>query len=170
MALPPKQEAVMTWILFAVFLAIFVAVVIGTLAALFFGFGELTDNERNVLFKAFIVEVGAAIFALFYSIFGLKRRQRARTRVRLNPVKYKDVNRFVGKTAVLSPSDENGGDLVEKRIRVLDDNGPYIPLELPDAAHGAYIAVDLGGERFSGSFVVGTYLVDMKKDEAENEH
>ena len=30
--------------------------------------------------------------------------------------------------------------------------------------------VDLGREQFSGSFVVGTYLVDMKKDEAENEH
>ena len=170
MPVPKKQQNLMRWILFWVFLSLFIAVVIGTLGALFFGFGHLTDSERDVLFKVFIVEIGAAIIALFYSIFGLKRPGAEATRLRLDSGKFSDVQRLIGKAAVLSPSRADGCSLDDINIKVLDDNGPYIPLELPDSAYSAYITVDTGRKRYSGSFIVGTYIVKLSEEEAENEY
>ncbi|MCK4787715.1 MAG: hypothetical protein KAV87_28435 [Desulfobacteraceae bacterium] len=41
--------------------------------AVFLGIGSLSESERGILFRVFIGEIGAAVIALFYSIFGLKR-------------------------------------------------------------------------------------------------
>ena len=167
MPLPPKQEALMRWILFGVFLSIFVMAVAGTLGALFFGFGHLTDRERDVLFTTFIVEVGAAIGVLFYSIFKLTRTSAGPARVRLSLGEFSDVRTLTGKTATLAPSKADGSSLDEVSVKVLNDNGPCIPLELPEPAYSVYVTVDTGHKRFSGSFIVGTYLVDLE-EEADN--
>ncbi|SHG16283.1 hypothetical protein SAMN05216361_1504 [Marisediminitalea aggregata] len=63
----------MKWILFWSFLIPFLLAVFGTLASVFLGFGSPTQNERELLVTAFLVELAACIIALFYSIFGLKR-------------------------------------------------------------------------------------------------
>ena len=119
MTLTAEQESLMRWILFWVFLVIFVAVVAGTLGALFFNFGYLEDVERNTLFTAFIVEVGAAIIALFYSIFRLRRTGTAASRLRLSLEEFADVRQLIGKTAVLWPSREDlweGKVLLESQV------------------------------------------------------
>ncbi|MDO8343819.1 MAG: hypothetical protein Q7T48_11495 [Cellvibrio sp.] len=64
----------MKWILFWVFLILFVLMVLGTLAMVFFGFGAPTESERSLMVKGLILEVGASILALFYSIFGLNKK------------------------------------------------------------------------------------------------
>jgi hypothetical protein len=64
----------MRWILFCVFTAIFVIIVFGTLLIIFFGLGEPTENERNILFNVFIVEVGVSMTALFGLLFNLKKK------------------------------------------------------------------------------------------------
>ncbi|MCP4977161.1 MAG: hypothetical protein GY931_13455 [Maribacter sp.] len=65
----------MRWILFYIFTALFVLIVVMTMATVFFGIGEPTENERDVLFKTFIVEIGLAVATLFYSLFGLKKQR-----------------------------------------------------------------------------------------------
>lgn len=156
----------MRWILFWVFVLLFVIVVLGTLGAMFFGFGHLTDSERSTLFKFFIVEIAAAIVALFYSIFGLKNKSKAgETRVRLNLGRYADVRKLTGSIATLAPSQVDGTSLTEADCRILYDNGPYLPLSLPPSTYSVYVTVQTGENTYSGSFVVGTYLVDLTKDE-----
>lgn len=156
----------MRWILFWVFVALFVVIVLGTLGAVFFGFGNLTESERSTLFNIFLVEIGVAVVALFYSIFGLKKRIEAgETKVRLNLGKYADVRKLVGKTAKLSPSKVDGTSLREVECRILDDNGPYLPLSLDPSTYSIYVTIQAVGKFYSGSFVVGTYLVDLFEDE-----
>jgi len=65
----------MRWILFYIFTALFVLIVVMTIATVFFGLGAPTENERDLLFKTFVVEIGLAVVALFYSLFGLKKLQ-----------------------------------------------------------------------------------------------
>jgi len=74
-----NQKHKMRWILFTVFVCAFVALVIFTMLMLFSGFGNVTENERGLLVKTFIVEVGIAVIALFYSLFGLKNTQKNKT-------------------------------------------------------------------------------------------
>ncbi len=69
-----NQADQMKWALFWVFLILFVLMVLGTLAMVFFGFGSPTESERELMVKGLIGEVAACIIALFYSIFGLKSR------------------------------------------------------------------------------------------------
>lgn len=40
---------------------------------MFFGIGSPSESEREFLFKVFVGEIGAAVIALFYSIFGLRK-------------------------------------------------------------------------------------------------
>lgn len=68
-----EQLTKMRWILFWVITSLFVIIVMITLFVLFFGGGSATEEERSVLFYTFIVEIGVAVFALFYSVFGLKK-------------------------------------------------------------------------------------------------
>ncbi|TNF01243.1 MAG: hypothetical protein EP322_00140 [Bacteroidetes bacterium] len=63
----------MKWILFWVFLVLFVLMVVGTLAMVFYGFGQPTPEERSLMVTGLIIEVAACVVALFYSIFGLKK-------------------------------------------------------------------------------------------------
>ena len=156
----------MKWILFWVFVALFVLIVVGTLAALFFGFGTLQQNERETLFRVFLVEIGLAVVALFYSIFRIKGKDRSEQgKVRLSLGELGDVRRLVGKAATLSPSKADGSSLQDDiQLRILDDNGPYVPLDLPPIARSVYLTVKLGDKSYSGSFAVGTHLVELNED------
>lgn len=69
-----KQTRRMKWALFCIFLMIFVVIVAGTIATVFFDFGKPTTEERSILFKVFIGEVGIAVLALFRVLFGLKKK------------------------------------------------------------------------------------------------
>lgn len=70
MSLASKEQ--MRWILFWVFVSIFAIVSLLTILAVFFGLGAPSEEERKTLLYAFIVESGAAVIALFYSLFSLK--------------------------------------------------------------------------------------------------
>lgn len=165
MSLDRKQRWLMGWILFVVFVCLFIIIVIGTLAAVFFDFGNLTEQESDTLFYVFLVEIGVAVVALFYSIFGLKkRREEKQSRVRLNLGEYSDVTNLIGKTATLSPSDAEQTSLPEVECKVLDDQGPYIPINLPPAAYSVYVTIDTTDNLYSGSFIIGNYLVDMTEE------
>ena len=156
----------MRWILFGVFVALFVIIVLGTLSVVFLGFGELADTERSTLFKVFLVEIGIAVVALFYSLFGLKRAGEIEGRVRLthhDEEKMAELRTLVNKTATLAPSQSDSSSLDEIETKILDDNGPYLQLNLPPSAFSVYLTVDTGTKSYSGSFVVGNYLVDMEE-------
>jgi hypothetical protein len=145
-------------VLFYVFVVLFVVIVAATLLTIFFGFGHLTPVERNVLFSAFVVEIGAAVVALFYVVFGL-RRDAEDAKIRL---KHDDIRALIGKDAVLTPIESSGNNLSTVTFKVLNDNGPYVPFRLPAKTHSVYITVKEGQKSYSGSFRVGTYLVDMQ--------
>ncbi len=153
----PEQARIMRWALFWIIVTLYVVIVLATLSTLFLEFGNLTTQERGTLFTVFLVEIGVAVFALFYAIFGL-RKQEQTPRLRLN---FDDVEKLKGQTAILSPSRSNGESLKDIEARILDDNGPYLPLNLPSTAHGVFIRVPTAEREYTGSFVVGTYLVDI---------
>ena len=158
----------MRWILFWVFVSLFIVVVVVTLMAAFLGLGSLRSDQVDLLVKAFILEIGAAVVALFYSIFGLRQNKGGeQSRVRLTLGKGTDMRQLVGKTATLSLSTASGANLDDDISRmILNDGGPYIPLDLPPTTHDVYVTVTVGGNIYSGSFVVGTHLVDLTKSEA----
>ena len=62
----------MRWVLFWVMTISFVVIFVATFFAVFFGFGKLDDVEKTQLFRVFIIEIGVAISALFYSLFGIR--------------------------------------------------------------------------------------------------
>jgi len=166
MPIQEQERRLMRWILFWVFIALFVVIVLGTLAAVFLGFGNLRDTERSMLFNTFLVEIGVAIIGLFYSIFELKRKgEPSEGRLRLNIGKFQDVRKLIGKTASLAPLGVDGNGLEEIQCKILDDNGPYLPIDLPSTAYSVYISVSAGEKQYSGSFVVGTYLVDLFEEQ-----
>lgn len=66
----------MRWIVFWVFLVLYIAIVAATIYTIFVG-STPTAEERSVLFKVFIVEIGAAIAALFYNVFSLRNEKTA---------------------------------------------------------------------------------------------
>lgn len=68
-----NQTRTMRWILFWLFTGLFSIIVFATLAVVFYGFGHPTSEERNLLVKVFISEVGASVVALFWSIFKLRQ-------------------------------------------------------------------------------------------------
>lgn len=63
----------MRWILFWIFSIAFVVIFLATASTVFLGVGQPTQEERNFLFKSFILEIAVAVFALFYALFGIKR-------------------------------------------------------------------------------------------------
>ncbi len=69
------QKAKMRWYMFWVFMVLFIIVSILTISALFFDFGQLESKYKDNLTWAFVLEVGGAVVALFYSIFDIKRPQ-----------------------------------------------------------------------------------------------
>ena len=163
--IPEELKTKMMWILFWVFIPLFVLIVFATLLALFFDFGSLTDTERDRLFYVFIVEIGLAVTALFYSLFGLKEKDsNNQTRIRLNPENDADIRKLLGKKVVMSPSKIDGSGLDDIETLVHDDNGPYIPLDVPDDAYSVYFTISLNDTKYTGSFVVGSYFVDISKE------
>jgi hypothetical protein len=64
----------MRWVLFWIFSSAFVIILIATIGAVFFGLGALQPDERQLLMKAFFVEISIAVCALFYSLFGIKQQ------------------------------------------------------------------------------------------------
>lgn len=68
-----EQMHTMRWVLFWIFVGLFVVIVIATLAVVFANVGSPTEDERALLFKLFVLEIGVAIATLFYSVFRLKR-------------------------------------------------------------------------------------------------
>lgn len=69
-----KMMDTMKWILFWVFISLFVIIVAGTLGILFFDFGKPTPEERSLLVKVFVAEVGVCVPALFYSVFNINKK------------------------------------------------------------------------------------------------
>lgn len=70
-----KQYHWMRWILFWIFVVLFLVIVVCTVLAVFFGIGSPSEAEKSLLFKGFLGEIGAAVVALFYAIFGIRRGQ-----------------------------------------------------------------------------------------------
>jgi hypothetical protein len=68
-----SQNERMRWYLFWIFVCLFVGVSLLTMLALFFGIGAVNERHEGKLVTAFIVEVGSAVAALFYKLFGLKQ-------------------------------------------------------------------------------------------------
>lgn len=62
-------------LLLYVFLSVYALTALGTLAMLFFGVGAVRDGERGLLINTFLFESAAAVGALFYSLWGLKRKE-----------------------------------------------------------------------------------------------
>ena len=60
---------------FVSLLATFVATTVLTLAAVFFGLGDLSDAQENVLIGACLVEAAASILLIFRHLFGLGENQ-----------------------------------------------------------------------------------------------
>lgn len=63
-------------ILFYVFIIVYGLTALGTLAMLFFGFGSVQDSERGVLIKTFLVETAVAVGALFYTVWGINKKDK----------------------------------------------------------------------------------------------
>lgn len=59
--------------MFYAFLSIFIVLTILTILSLFFGLTRLKQEYQSTLVTTFVIEVGVAIAALFYGLFGLKR-------------------------------------------------------------------------------------------------
>ncbi len=70
-----SQAFKMRWILFWVLVTLYVVIVIATLLVVFAGIGRPEQQERSLLFKLFIGEIGVTVIALFYALFGIKRSQ-----------------------------------------------------------------------------------------------
>ncbi len=158
------QTQKMKWVLFWVFVVLFVLIVLGTLGAVFLNWGKVQSNERDILFKMFLVEIGLAVAALFYSIFDLKeRKQQSTQRLRLHAGEQFDAKKFVGKKATLSTSDMDGESLDTLEVTIIDDNGPIIPLKLPDEAYSVLVSISLGPTNYTGSFILGTHLLHLKE-------
>ena len=114
-----KQAKRMKWILFYIFVTIFVLVVAGTIATVFFDYGKPSPEERKLLFNVFIGEVGVAILALFKVLFGLKKKP---------VVEEEAVPRIAGKykyelVACDNKTHFQGNCRVKQEGRVLEFNG-----------------------------------------------
>lgn len=162
--MPDKNDKTMTmkWILFWVFIVLFVIIVVLTLLSVFFGVGNPSENERNLLFKVFIIEIGVAVVALFYALFNLKQTAASKSRkVRLDFGDLIDIKQFIAKTAVCSLILDNGEAASDIKRTILDDNGPYISLDFPKNAQNALVSVQADSKLFSGSFPTDSYRVTM---------
>ena len=165
MPLSKNQENKMKWVLFWVFIGFFVVILTGTLWAVFIGNENVTAREREILFYAFIVEIGAAVFALFYSIFALKAKSAYHTgRLRLSLGEHDDMQKLIGKRAILEPLTLNNESLGELDCQIMDDLGPFLTFNLPPSTNSVYLTIHADDKTSNGSFVVGNYTVDLIKE------
>jgi hypothetical protein len=63
----------MRWVLFATFLGLFITISGATIWTVFFSGDGLDAEDRSLLIRVFLGEVGLAVVALFYAIFNLRR-------------------------------------------------------------------------------------------------
>lgn len=63
-------------VLFYLFVGVYGLTALGTLAMLFLGFGEVQPSERSILINSFLVETAIAIFALFYTVWGINSKDK----------------------------------------------------------------------------------------------
>ncbi|HAO22243.1 MAG TPA: hypothetical protein DCQ37_18325 [Desulfobacteraceae bacterium] len=62
----------MRWIMFWIFTVLFTLIVLSTIAFIFYGVGDVPPEFQKTIFYSFIIEIGGAVVALFYGLFGLK--------------------------------------------------------------------------------------------------
>ncbi len=159
----------MRWVMFYTFISLYVLIVIGTLLSLWFGIGQITREERSWLFRGFIVEIGLAIIALFYSIFGLKRamKEKRKETIRLIPPD-EDIKKFLNKKPVFIPylSHEILGEPI-KNLGVTNDKDPQCSISIPEDTSSVYVSVEVGTDLYEGSFMPNEYYVEMKKTRGE---
>lgn len=74
----------MRWVLFATFVGLFVVIAAATIWTVFFTAGGLSPDDRSLLVRVFLGEVGIAVVALFYAVFGLKRGEKGEVAVQSN--------------------------------------------------------------------------------------
>ena len=162
--MPDKSDktTTMRWVLFWVFIVLFVIIVVLTLLSVFFGMFSLQQSERDVLFKVFIVEIGLAVAALFYAMFNLKQAAASSSRkVRLDFPDLSDIQQFISKTAKCSLILDNGEAAPDITCTILDDNGPYITLDVPKDAKNTFVSVATDSKQYFGSFPLDSYRVSM---------
>jgi hypothetical protein len=156
------QTTTMKVVLFWVFTGLFVIIVFLTLLSVFFGIGSPTPAERDVLFKAFIVEIGIAVVALFYALFNLKQTVATKPlKVRLDFGELIDIKQLIAKTAICSFILENGDAKDNVKYRILDDNGLYLSLDFPKGTQNVFVSVQTDSKIYSGSFPADSYRVQM---------
>jgi fumarate reductase subunit D len=166
--MPPNdkfQTDTMRWILFGVILVLFIVIVVFTILAIFFNYGNLSPENEKILVRVFIVEIGVAIITLFYAIFGLKRKDKGIHKIRLIFEEMLDVRHFFGKQVTCTPYKSSGEALDPILSRVYNENGPCISIELPAETHNVFLSIDLDSHAYSGSFSVDSFLVDITKEE-----
>jgi len=61
-------------ILLYTFTGVYILTALGTLAMVFLNFGVVPESERSILINTFLTETAVAIFALFYSVWELKKK------------------------------------------------------------------------------------------------
>ncbi len=169
-----QQQKTMRWILFLIILLLFLVISILTIYEVFIrDINHLMEDERELLFNTFLVSIGTSIIALFYSIFGLKHsggesKEIGSDRefiIRLNFEDLRDIKSFFGLEVVCTPIAEHSETLAEISCYIIDDGGPCITIKPPKASKFALISFDKNGISYSGSFALGSFLVDMIGDE-----
>jgi hypothetical protein len=156
-----NQQDIMRWVLFFVFITLFTVIVIATLLAVFFGVGQLTPSERDLLFKIFIIEIGIAVATLFYALFGLKARK-GEQRIRIFPDDG-DIKKIINKTAIFSPRHGNN-ILPDINTIIIDEDGsPECKLTFPDDTQSVYVSLNADGVLYEGSFATDAYRVNLRK-------
>jgi hypothetical protein len=68
-------------ILLYTFTGVYILTSLGTLAMVFLDFGNVPDSERSILINTFLTETAIAVFALFYSVWELKKKDDSTTRM-----------------------------------------------------------------------------------------
>lgn len=158
----------MKWTLFIIFILIFVSTSGLTLREMFFvKESNLSEDERSMLFNTFLVSVGSAVLALFYSFFKIKGASRKNGTIekeftiRLAFEGQNDINSFFGKKIKCIPFAEHGRKLDEITCIIVESGGPLISIKPPDEAKLALLEFEYQGVEYLGSFSLGSYMVDM---------
>ena len=157
-----NQITSMRWILFFIFVFLFTVIVIFTIMSVFFGFFYLPENQKELLFKAFIIEIGAAVISLFYSVFEIRRKP-TNPKIRLD-FGIADIKSFIGGKATITPICD-GKYLPDIVSPILNDNGPYCNIQIPQKAESITITTKKNNKSYFGSFPTNTYIVEMVEEE-----
>lgn len=156
----------MRWILFWVVLVIFIALVVLTTVSLFTTFLPLDKEFKPVMVTTFVVEVGIAIFGLFYSLFGIKKSGGdGNVKIRLNVIKDSDISQYYGKKVEYSLFDTNSKVIHSAKANVFDENGPTVIVPSLEGTHNVFLTLQLNHEFYTGSFTLDSRLVDLEKED-----